>query len=174
MSIYRRSRNNSGANGLCRSPEYTAWQKMIQRCEDADGDHFDRYGGRGIRVCARWRDDFRAFLADMGPRPTSMHSIDRSNREGNYEPGNCRWATRKEQARNKSSNRQITAFGETLCLAAWAERFGLPRKTISDRLKLEWTPERAVSEPSHWRGQKARSVEPERFDGLVDELPEVA
>jgi hypothetical protein len=80
--------------------EYTAWDALIRRCCDPRHARFARYGGRGIRVCERWRQDFMAFFADMGPRPSSAHSIDRRDNDGHYEPANCRWATRSQQQRN--------------------------------------------------------------------------
>lgn len=84
------------------SPEYGAWAEMIQRCTNPKQKRYADYGGRGIHVCERWLNGFENFLADMGRRPTSEHSIDRyPNNDGNYEKTNCRWATRLEQAANK-------------------------------------------------------------------------
>jgi hypothetical protein len=84
------------------SKEYVAWASMISRCERPTYKGFARYGGRDIKVCERWRDSFDNFLTDMGRKPTSQHSLDRyPNNDGNYEPGNCRWATPKEQANNR-------------------------------------------------------------------------
>lgn len=90
-----------------RSPTYRSWAMMVARCTNPRVDNYAFYGGRGIKVCDRWRD-FASFLADMGERPSLAHSLDRwPNRDGDYEPGNARWATSKEQARNTKSNRPV-------------------------------------------------------------------
>jgi hypothetical protein len=81
-------------------PEYQCWWNMLDRCANPQNPTFKYYGGRGISVCMRWRD-FRNFFADMGPKPSSGHSIDRVNNDGNYEPSNCRWADRSTQQKNK-------------------------------------------------------------------------
>jgi len=94
-----------GTHGLSKTPEYRAWASMVQRCTNPNNARYDRYGGRGISICVRW-NKFENFLADMGPRPTKGHSVDRKDNEGNYEPGNCRWATRSEQQNNKGGYRE--------------------------------------------------------------------
>ena len=89
-----------GASGSGRTPEYRIWQSMIQRCHCASDKSYERYGGRGIRVCARWRKTFPNFLRDMGVRPSPKHQLDRKNGLLGYSPSNCRWATSKEQNQN--------------------------------------------------------------------------
>lgn len=128
------------------SPEHAAWNAMIQRCSNERNKHYKDYGGRGITVCNRWRSSFADFLADMGPRPSADHSIDRfPNNDGNYEPGNCRWATRFEQHANKRSNHYIDFAGQRLMVSEWAKRLGCTPGTISKRLKSGWCVERAVT-----------------------------
>lgn len=86
------------------TPEYAAWGAMIQRCTNPRHPRWKYYGARGITICQRWRDSFPAFLADMGPRPSAGHSLDRVNNDGHYEPSNCRWATWPEQRANRSDS----------------------------------------------------------------------
>ncbi len=88
-------------HGMHGTPEYRSWQGAKQRCLNPSDDHYANYGGRGIQICERWRDSFLSFYEDMGPRPSILHSIDRIDVNGNYEPSNCRWATASEQQRNK-------------------------------------------------------------------------
>lgn len=98
-----RASESTSTHRLTKSPEYRSWASMIARCENPKYHHFHRYGGRGIRICERWRNSFELFLSDMGPRPSLKHSLDRKDNDGNYEPGNCRWATAKEQRLNRSN-----------------------------------------------------------------------
>jgi len=140
------------ARAGAKTREYRAWCNMIQRCTNPRATYYRAYGGRGIRVCERWLH-FENFLSDMGPcRP--HFSLERKDTNGDYEPGNCRWATRAEQARNSRSNRLLTHAGKTLCLVDWAAEVGISEKVISDRLRLGWAVPRALTEPLHYRGQK--------------------
>lgn len=117
---------------------YNSWKNMIDRCYNQSAGSFARYGGKGITVARRWHN-FGNFLADMGERKCRSISIDRyPNNNGNYEPGNCRWATREEQDSNKSTNVHVERNGERLTLSQWEKRFSLPRGIIRARLKLGW------------------------------------
>lgn len=93
------------ARAKLQTREYVAWANMISRCENPNVDRYPVYGGRGIKICERWRNSFPAFLEDMGRKPSREHSIDRKDVNGNYEPGNCRWATPDVQANNKQNSR---------------------------------------------------------------------
>lgn len=132
---------------LSRTPEYKAWQQMRLRCKDPKHKAYASYGRRGIAVCERWLNSVASFVADMGPKPSPSHEIDRIDNNGGYEPANCRWATRKVNDRNRRNNRLIEFRGETLALAEWCERFGLPSDTVRKRLFAGWTTEQALTTP---------------------------
>jgi hypothetical protein len=101
------NRQREITHGMSKSAEYKIWIHMIGRCSNPKLNRWHRYGGRGISVCDRWRKSFSSFFLDVGPRPSSAHSLDRfPNPDGNYEPGNVRWATAREQARNRASRRR--------------------------------------------------------------------
>lgn len=136
-----------------RTPTYRSWIMMITRCTNPRVDNYKYYGGRGISVCPRWQN-FKFFLADMGERPSLAHSLDRwPNKDGNYEPSNCRWATRTKQARNTRANRIVSIKGETMTLREAAERFSVVHyKCVHLRItRLGWPLTRALSTPSHRR-----------------------
>lgn len=127
---------------------YNAWKGMLRRCLNPNATHFDRYGGRGITVCERWKS-FIAFRSDMGDCPEGLE-IERRNNDGNYEPENCLWATRRDQTRNQSSNRMLTLNGTTMCLSDWAIAVGISRDTITSRIvRYGWSVERALTERVH-------------------------
>ena len=115
-------------------PEYNVWSGMKRRCCCQTSDDYHRYGGRGIRVCERWLNSFADFLADMGPRPSPDHQLERIDNDGNYEPGNCRWATRLEQARNTRRNLVIEIDGRSQSFSAWCEEIGVSGSAIYSRV----------------------------------------
>lgn len=135
-----------GATYKTHPSEYRAWSCMRTRCSNPKFVDWDIYGGRGIRVCARW-SSFANFFEDMGVKPSPKHSLDRKDSNGNYEPDNCRWATPKEQANNCSTNRKVTFNGETLPLPEWAARIGITRESLRDRIDGGWTIEKALTTP---------------------------
>ena len=126
-----------------RPREYNSWAQMRSRCNDPGANGYRHYGGRGIRVCEEW-SDFRRFLADMGPCEMGR-SLDRINVDGNYEPTNCRWATRKEQAANTRRRRELEHMGFRLSVKEWADKLGVPVGRISSRLRRGWPVEKALS-----------------------------
>lgn len=136
------------SKGMHKHPLFNIWKGIIQRCENPNHTHYELYGGRGIRMCQSWRDDFTTFAADLGERPSMQHSIDRIDVDGNYEPANCRWAKSVEQGSNRRDNRIIEHGGEALILSDWSKRTGLTIQTISFRLKSGWSIERALTTPA--------------------------
>lgn len=119
---------------------------MKSRCYNPKNIRYANYGARGIKVCDEWIHSFSTFLSDVGKRPSPNHSIDRINNDGDYELGNIRWATRKEQALNRSSNRFLTYEGKTKHLGIWAEELGIKRTTLTQRLNAYgWSIEKALT-----------------------------
>jgi len=144
----RREDHGESNNGTNPSPEYRVWAGLIRRCENPRDRNFGNYGGRGIRVCFQWRQSYRAFVADVGRRPSERHSIDRIDVNGNYEPGNVRWATKKVQARNVRNIRTVLVRGERITVAEAAERFATVSKSaLFGRLRVGWGDEDAVLLP---------------------------
>lgn len=141
-----------------KSIEYTAYWNMIQRCTNRKFRQYLDYGGRGIKVHPAWLiAGFPEFLKAVGPRPSSQHTIDRIDNDGNYEPGNVRWATRVQQNRNTSKNVMLTVRGETCSLAEWHERTGIGHSTLRARIALGWRPEQIVLTPVR-RMRRTRTV----------------
>ncbi len=133
-------------HGMYGTPEYRSWSGAKERCSNPNDSRFERYGGRGIKMCQRWRDSFAVFFADMGKRP-AKHSLDRIDNDGNYEPDNCRWATNTEQSRNRKQNKLLTLHGETHCIATWADMLDLDRCNIYARISRGWSTEMALTTP---------------------------
>ena len=136
-----------------RTPEYRAWCKLKERCHNKNTEIYYNYGSRGITVCDRWNNSFLNFLNDMGNRPSPKHSMDRIDNNGNYEPSNCRWATRIEQANNKRTNHSITFNNKTLNINQWVRETGLTRSAIRYRLKAKWSVEKTLSTPVRKSGR---------------------
>lgn len=136
------------AYGLRAHPLYSVWSAMVARCLNPKVPHFDRYGGRGIQVCDRWRDSLEAFAQDMGPRPEG-YTVERIDNDGHYEPGNCRWASRWEQGQNRHDTIRFEYQGQPRTVAEIIRLTGtqLSHTTLSSRLLNGWTVERATSEP---------------------------
>lgn len=144
-------------HGKSGTPEYRIWAGIHQRCNNPGGDEYDRYGGRGIRVCAAWVD-FGQFYSDMGAKPSPKHTIERRDNDKGYEPSNCYWATWKEQQNNKSNNRLVVYQGQTMTLSQAADAGGqqLSGSAIQGRLKRGWSIEKTVETPPnprhfHWK-----------------------
>lgn len=143
--------NSSGksgtTHGLSNSAEYSIWNAMIQRCYNCNTNSFNNYIARDIIVCDRWRHSFENFYADMGPRPSDQHSIDRMNNDGNYEPSNCRWATRTEQNNNTRSNVFYYYKDKEYTVLQLAVEFNIKLSTLKARLNRGWSITDAIETP---------------------------
>lgn len=139
--------SNHKSHGLSTSPEYHIWANMLHRTRATKGKAYEDYAARGITVCPRWLA-FENFYKDIGPRPSVLHSIERLNNDGNYEPGNCQWALPTQQANNKRTSHKLTFKGRTLTVAQWANEIGLSDRTLWYRLeRYGWSIERALTSP---------------------------
>lgn len=134
-------------HGLAKTPEYEAWCEMKKRCSLITTNGYANYGGRGIKVCDLWQSSFEAFLADVGVKPSNMHSLDRIDTNGDYEPGNCRWSTKEEQSNNQRKNVHLTLNGTTRTASQWARVLKIKPSIIADRKRSGWSDERALTEP---------------------------
>lgn len=144
--------NRARVHGRTHTPTHQTWRGMRERCTNPNSNHYHLYGAKGVGFCERW-DKFENFLEDMGERPEGT-SLDRyPDPKGNYEPGNCRWATPAEQSRNTERTVMITWDGVTLCRKDWAERLGITTVALKVRLK-KWGLERAMTTPRFESGRK--------------------
>lgn len=132
-------------HGMSGHPLYGLWCGIIARCENPKHATYKYYGGRGIKMCERWRRDFAAFVSDMGPRPGPRHSVDRKDGTKDYGPGNCKWSTQREQTRNTRFNRRLTLNGRTLTAVEWSEELGISYSALLMRLRRGWDPSRALT-----------------------------
>ena len=137
-------------------PLYKTWTNMNARCLIPGASGYKNYGGRGIRVCERWRNDFWAFVEDMGLKPTPTHSIDRIDNDGNYDPENCRWATAKEQARNKRNPRYVEIDGEMIHVAEISEKTGISERTLYYRAQKGWPLARILDPSMQWNNKESQ------------------
>lgn len=146
------TRRANSTHGKSRTRVFRIWQGMIGRCTNQNLPHYKNYGGRGIKVCERWSNSFSAFYEDMGDPPSDMHTIERIDNNGDYTPGNCRWATAKEQARNRRSSTSFQFNENNMTLAEIAERTGMPYGLLEMRVvRYGWSVEDAVSIPPRKR-----------------------
>jgi hypothetical protein len=129
------------------STEYRAWRGMIRRCTNPKDKYYFNYGGRGITICDRWLNSFENFLSDAGLKTNPKHTLDRINNEGNYEPGNIRWANRFIQMRNTRKNVFLELNGQRKTVSEWAEIYGINDNVIRNRLLDNWSVEEAITKP---------------------------
>jgi hypothetical protein len=154
---------------MSKTRTYRIWAGIKTRCLNQNDPNYPRYGSRGITVCDEWRQSFESFRDYVSRLPNfdnEDYSLDRINNDGNYEPGNVRWATDKEQCRNMRVNHLVTYNGKTQCVADWADEIGLKSEMIFNRLKLGWTIERALTQKPR-RSPRKPLVE---FHGEEDSL----
>jgi len=139
--------------------EYSAWQHMKKRCLNPQSPDYKNYGGRGIRVCNRWVHNFKDFFSDMGRCPPGL-TLERIDNNGDYEPSNCRWATRKEQGLNTRNNRRIEFNGQIKTVSEWAEIIGIPDSTLRTRLRNGWIPKTIVTKARDTRHDRKGKIIP--------------
>lgn len=155
-----------GETGSKLTAEFRTWMNMKNRTLNPKCQFYHRYGGRGIKVCSRWKSSYLNFLEDMGRRPSEIHRIERIDNDGDYEPSNCRWATHKEQSRNTSSNRWITINGVTKILQDWCSEFGITKEGVYYRLGKGIPIDLAITLPKNGRllAKNARIAEERRAE----------
>jgi hypothetical protein len=159
------TKKNSTRHGQANSDEFKIWTHIEQRCNNPKRRGYHNYGGRGIKICEAWTSKlqprgvaFQNFIKHVGSRPSKNHSIDRfPDKDGNYEPGNVRWATRQEQANNTRRNHMLTFKGESKTISLWAKDLSIPSKVIHGRLSLGWSVDDALGIPPN-RGLSKDSI----------------
>jgi hypothetical protein len=155
-SIHKSLPSMQSIKTMSRTPENSAWSHIKQPSFNPRCEEWENYGGRGIMMCDEWKNDFSAFLRDVGLRPSPKHSIDRyPNNDGNYEPGNIRWATSKEQNRNKRTNFIVEYQGQRKCIRDWATEFNINSESLRHRLLSGLSMEAALTH-KHWKSYSGR------------------
>lgn len=134
-------------NLLSESKVHRCWRQMLYRCHTKTSANYDRYGGRGIKVCKRWHS-FDCFIKDMGLPPSASHSLDRIDNLKGYSKDNCRWATSLEQGRNKRSNHFLTFKNKRMTISAWSHQTGIHKATIRGRINRGWSVSKTLTAPN--------------------------
>jgi hypothetical protein len=161
QSVFMSQKSQREIHGGSYSPEYRIWKNILCRCYYPSHNAYPYYGGRTenpVTVCEEWRQSFATFLAYVGKKPTPLHTLDRIENEKGYEPGNVRWATRKEQGRNTKRKRLLTYNGETKPIWQWSEETGLGYQLLFNRIDRGWTAEKALTTPEDETKGKIRFV----------------
>lgn len=147
--LLQETRAKHGLCGESGNKPYSAWHSMVARCYNPKAKNFPNYGGRGITVCERWRYDPSNFFNDMGYPDDEKLTLERIDVNGNYEPTNCKWASMKDQQRNKRDNVIIEFNNEKLCVSEWCERLNLKSSTLRNRLTVRgWSIEKSLTTPA--------------------------
>lgn len=149
-----------------KSIEFLLWQAMIARCYRKTHKSYKNYGGRGIRVCARWIRDFGAFIVDVGPRPSRRYMLDRRDNDGDYKPGNIRWVKRVVSNRNRRNNVLVKIGRRKRTLSAWAEHFNVPYGTVRNRIYRGWPVRRALEMPARTKRKPISEALKKKIRGL--------
>lgn len=139
---------------VTKRPEYSIWLGMKNRCTNKSYNLFHRYGGRGIKVCDRWKESFTDFISDVGDRPSSHHSLDRIDNNGDYSPENCQWATAEDQANNTIKNINIEAYGIKMSVARWCRVLEIKKERVYYRLKIGWSDHDSLFTPQQGKNGK--------------------
>lgn len=155
-------------HGRHNSSEYVVWQQMKERCHNPKKAAYARYGARGVTVCERWRGSFASFLQDMGHRPGADFSLERRDNDGPYSPDNCRWATRRDQCRNRRANVWLELDGVRMCVTDWCAQYGIDSATVAYRLKSGWDPATALAAPPHYKFRTLGPYRPPTSKGTND------